>query len=256
MSEQVLRIILLASVLTQHTGCVHRAAQPGVTEAMDGPPTPANEGVDAVDIEPGIDAPGDHAGDGGAGGTGGSAACGSAGQPCCPGGSCAGVLSCNTTGFCIHRWAEWPMPNPRPPSGPDAGEADLPNPQTFETRVDGNGTAVVVDRVTGLTWQRDIDPTYYAEGDGQQRCAEMSSQGYAGFHDWRLPSRIELVSLVDFTRVNPAIDTSAFPSAPSDYFWSSSPVNSTTPYAWCVAFDFGDTFSARVSDMGRVRCVR
>jgi hypothetical protein len=32
---------------------------------MDGPATPANEGVDTVDIEPDMDAPRDHAGDGG-----------------------------------------------------------------------------------------------------------------------------------------------------------------------------------------------
>jgi hypothetical protein len=39
-------------------------------------------------------------------------------------------------------------------------------------------------------------------------------------------------SIADRTRVNPAIDPSAFPNTPSDWFWSASPYVGASGYAW------------------------
>jgi Protein of unknown function (DUF1566) len=148
------------------------------------------------------------------------------------------------------------MPNPAQDPNADGGATDLPHPQQYDTQVAADGNAVVVDRVTGLVWQRDVGPASTGAVDGQRRCAELGAQGYAGFTDWRLPSRIELVSIIDFTRTFPAVDSSAFPDTPSDHFWTSSSVTAAGGYAWCIAFDLGDTFSAPGTDMARVRCVR
>ena len=62
---------------------------------------------------------------------------------------------------------------------------------------------------------------------------------WGGFSDWRLPNRAELVSIADPGRYNPAIDGTAFPGTPADYFWSSSSFVNGPTLAWPVRFDNG-----------------
>jgi hypothetical protein len=74
---------------------------------------------------------------------------------------------------------------------------------------------------------------------------------------WRLPTRAELLTLVDPTKYNPAIDATAFPSTPSDYFWSSSAYAGSSGNAWYVYFYNGYSNNVDVtSNTYRVRCVR
>ncbi len=138
-------------------------------------------------------------------------------------------------------WARWPMPNSHLPG--------LPNPRGYDTSTGG----VVVDRVTGLMWQRTLANRFFTFDGAVRECAAMA---LAGHRDWRLPSRIELVSLLDTTRTQPAIDVDAFPETPSDWFWTSSPAATDPSSAWYVYFYFGypktDDRGAKFS----VRCVR
>ncbi|MBI5479639.1 MAG: DUF1566 domain-containing protein [Deltaproteobacteria bacterium] len=83
-------------------------------------------------------------------------------------------------------------------------------------------------------------------------CAGLVTDG--GVAGWRLPTRIELVSIVDYWRDNPAIDPVAFPSTPSDFFWSSSPYVNAPPLGWGVGFADGTAWYSGPS--ARVRCVR
>jgi len=136
-------------------------------------------------------------------------------------------------------WASWPMPEP---GGAHAQSYDLSHPD------------LAVDRVTGLTWQRHLFPDPLAWQDARSACACLE---LGGFHDWRLPSRVELVSLVDYTRQDPALDAGAFPGTPHEWFWSSSPVAGGDPAAaWYVAFWDGNTHHAALDVAYRVRCVR
>jgi hypothetical protein len=73
---------------------------------------------------------------------------------------------------------------------------------------------------------------------------------------WRLPTKIELESILDDTRTNPAIDPAVFPGTPTQLFWTASPDVSTPGNAWYVAFNSGNVYSNRVSSGYRVRCVR
>ena len=98
-------------------------------------------------------------------------------------------------------WATWPMPN-----SPSSG---LPHPQSYDTSVAGTA----LDRVTGLMWERDASVLVTADyatldvlGQASAYCTNLD---LAGFHDWRLPTRIELVSIVDFG-ADPAENTTAF----------------------------------------------
>jgi hypothetical protein len=53
---------------------------------------------------------------------------------------------------------------------------------------------------------------------------------------WRLPTRAELLSLVDDTRSDPAIDTERFPDTKSAAYWTGTPFASDSSYAWIVQF--------------------
>ena len=92
-------------------------------------------------------------------------------------------------------WACWRMPNP-------VGSG-LPNEASYTD----NGDGTVRDNVTGLAWQRRA-PTGTFTWD--QALAYCSGLTLGGYDDWRVPTRIELTSIVDFTRSGAKLDASAF----------------------------------------------
>jgi Protein of unknown function (DUF1566) len=141
----------------------------------------------------------------------------------------------------LEPWARWPMPNARLPG--------LPNPRSYDTQTDG----VVIDRITGLMWQRRLADTFMTQQKAQRQCDDLT---LAGHDDWRLPSRIELVTLLDTTRIQPSIDVDAFPGTPSDWFWTSSPAADDRAAAWYVYFYFGYPKTDEISNSFSVRCVR
>ena len=102
-------------------------------------------------------------------------------------------------------------------------------PQSFTVQTISN-QEVVLDNNTGLMWQQRMPTEGYTLGDAGSYCSSLT---YAGYSDWRLPTQQELLTIVDISRYDPALDTSYFPDTPSYDFWSSS--------AWIVSFYDGDT---------------
>jgi hypothetical protein len=157
----------------------------------------------------------------------------------------------------VAQWADWPMPNP-PSIVPS-----LPHPQSYDT----SSPNIVTDRVTGLEWQAAGDGTLYTYVDAVAYCAALQVPSAGG--GWRLPSRIELMSIVDNTQ-EPRIDGKAFAMPAGDAstvvaFWASSLLAGDNSHAWIV--DFGMSTNLLVTAqiqpapgqaLGRsfVRCVR
>ena len=88
----------------------------------------------------------------------------------------------------LTRWARWPMPN--------SADASLPNPPRYAT----DGGAVVLDEVTKLEWAKVASSSMSYE-EAVTHCANLLPQ-----RTWRVPTRIELVSLLD--ERSPAIGAS------------------------------------------------
>jgi hypothetical protein len=165
----------------------------------------------------------------GGGATGGGAAAGAAG-------------TMGAGGADARAWASWPMPNPVP--------TGLPNPQSYDTGTPG----VVIDRVTGLMWQRNVDPGSRLWADAYAYCDGLSLGGH---DDWRLPVLIELVSIVDFTQEDPSIDATAFPATPVDSFWTAAPVVGSPGDFWYILFTTGFNYPGHADFLPlKVRCVR
>ena len=85
---------------------------------------------------------------------------------------------------------------------------------------------------------------------------KVNAAGWCGYKDWRLPSKAELYSIVDYSRYNPAIDMTYFPNTVSDWFWSSSPYAYGTNYAWVVSFGYGSDGYGNKGNGYAVRLVR
>lgn len=139
----------------------------------------------------------------------------------------------------------------------------------------GNGT--VQDNITGLIWEQksnldgtadysnphDADNTYTwcdpdpnsnggytgtcGEHDTVSYIAALNAANFGGHNTWRLPTIKELTSLVDSSRVAPAIDpvfavTTQGASPSTSIYWSSTAKKdslSSTPEAWLIHFHDG-----------------
>ena len=113
---------------------------------------------------------------------------------------------------------------------------------------------VVIDNSTGLMWQDNSDAKEIKK-DWQGAIDYCEDLTFASFSDWRLPTRMELKSIVDYGRYNPAID-STFQNIQSSYYWSSSRNVSNTDSAWLVDFYDGNGNWGHKSGSNYVRCVR
>ena len=139
-------------------------------------------------------------------------------------------------------WASWVMPNPV--------QGGLPNPASYTVSASQNETT---DDVTGLVWQRNLGSGELTWAEARQYCACLTIDETSGF---RLPSRIELASIADWTRSAPALDSNAFPDTPSESFWSSSVLNGNAQLGFQVDFDSSHTTYSDEAYGYRVRCVR
>ncbi len=160
-----------------------------------------------------------------------------------------------TTSTCVGpAWAEWPMPEPEP--------AHIPTSNYVLDNVDG----VVTDTVTGLVWQEPTPNNTLTWEAARCYCASLT---LADHQDWRLPTLIELLSLIDETipPPGPNVNRVAFPSTVGGSrsqdemgygYWTSTPEPSNAPAAWKVHFDYsyGNDAYEDVTLAERVRCVR
>jgi hypothetical protein len=139
----------------------------------------------------------------------------------------------------------WPMPGPLGEGGPNAASY-VTNPVTGGTRVD--------DQITGLSWAVEDAPLQAFWDEATAYCANLDFDGYT---DWRLPTQIELVSLVDYTQSFPASDPEAFGALITALHWSSTPAAFDSLMRWGVDFQDGSSTYYDASGAGGVAlCVR
>lgn len=157
------------------------------------------------------------------------------------------------------------------------GEVQAGQAMSYSPAGDGS---CIKDNVTGLTWEqktddgglRDKDNTYqwYStdnsnnggsvgyENNGvntQAYIAQLNASRYCGYSNWRLPTKDELHSIVDYGRYNPAINP-IFTNTQSGWYWSSSPGVDYSANAWGVYFYYGYDSNYGKSNSYYVRAVR
>jgi hypothetical protein len=129
----------------------------------------------------------------------------------------------------------------------------------------GDGT--VTDEKTGLTWQKVDDGKaynwYMAAGvsdtkfnpGGASVCGDLRLAGYS---DWRLPSKDELLTIVDSSipEPGPTIDAAHFPGTRPTVYWSSTKGEGQPGAGFGVVFRSGNIFIGYKGSLWYVRCVR
>ena len=103
----------------------------------------------------------------------------------------------------------------------------------------------IFDHETNLEWEK--------EHSGPMTWAEAVKYAKKIGNGWRLPTRNELISLIDDRLFNPA---SSFPEMPFEQFWSSSSYAGSASHAWFVYFGYGYVDNLDKTNTFCVRCVR
>jgi uncharacterized repeat protein (TIGR01451 family) len=134
--------------------------------------------------------------------------------------------------------------------------------------VNGNGT--VSDSSTSLVWDQcpyGLSGSACATGtafsgdwaSALTNATQANAVSYKGFTDWRVPNVAELESIAkidSYTVGVPAIDTTAFPGTPLDWFWTSTTYMPFPSNALIVYFYDGYSSASHKSSTYYVRLVR
>ncbi|AUX43253.1 hypothetical protein SOCE26_046970 [Sorangium cellulosum] len=142
-------------------------------------------------------------------------------------------------------------PDPEEPFFGQDGNYQILVP-SYEER-DGD---VVADSVTGLVWEQATENVSYDLEGADVHCKALATNARGGRTDWRLPTRRELVSILDFghSAAFPDLFTSMFSGG---FYWSASDVADDEDRAWGVRASDGTVqYRGKTEvDMSRALCV-
>jgi hypothetical protein len=116
--------------------------------------------------------------------------------------------------------------------------------------------AAVLDRETGLVWERAPSTSFFDWFTASNHCVQLNLGGRKG---WRLPTIQDLASLIDPTQSNPSLPSGHPFTFQLPYYWSATTGASLPSVAWLVDFRNGNAFADGKSGgnlVFRAWCVR
>jgi hypothetical protein len=129
-------------------------------------------------------------------------------------------------------------------------DKNLPSASRF-TVLAAFGGAAVRDNNTGLVWEQAPNATSKNWRDATAYCVNKNIGGTRG---WRLPSVVELASLLDPSLPPPSVPGSVFTGVQLNSYWSNS--KNIEHFVWIVHFDTGNVVLGTITDGNLSWCVR
>ncbi|MBZ0109898.1 MAG: DUF1566 domain-containing protein [Candidatus Scalindua rubra] len=109
-------------------------------------------------------------------------------------------------------------------------------PHEFGTKIIGDNK-VVVDNATGLMWHPSGSYEYMKRKEVKRWVRGLNSNGYAGFHDWRVPTVEEASSLLEASEKNGNLYIDTAFDKKQRWIWTGDSCSSGG--MWRVYFDDG-----------------
>ncbi len=172
-----------------------------------------------------------------------SAHCGGCGNVC---EDAAGLRRC-VTGICHdHAFPAWRV-------GDGVGCAPL-----------RDDPRILVDSNTGLWWEAAAQPSVTTYGEALAHCDALNAESFGGHSDWALPSRIELMTTLDFSRPDPLDNKCGWALPRTSYVCTRSLRADDSTEHWLYGIQFGTLSTLPIGDPAvmsanvrcRPRCVR
>lgn len=124
---------------------------------------------------------------------------------------------------------------------------------SYEILCNGN---VCSDKNTGLMWQTVDNNEKYTYFTASDYIESLNSSHSLGFSDWRLPSREELRTIVNYNDCIPSTDLKYFPNIKADFYWAKEENKLDKSRAWGIYFGYGCAISFPKDNKGYVMAVR
>ena len=125
---------------------------------------------------------------------------------------------------------------------------------TFSTSGFAEANGIVSDKKNAIYWQDTISSKESAE-DWNDAAAYCDTLVLSGKEHWRLPTFKGLFSIVDYRRVDPAINP-VFTFVKEGTYWTSTAFSPTKARAWTIDFRTGKTYYNYTTTNHAVRCVK
>jgi len=114
--------------------------------------------------------------------------------------------------------------------------------------------SVVLDKANAIYWQDNLSTQKSSQDwdDAVEYCHALELNDLS---TWRLPTFKELLSIVDYGRVDPAINP-VFSYVLDNTYWTSTDFSATRSRAWTIDFRTGKTYYSYKTTNHAVRCVK
>ena len=111
-----------------------------------------------------------------------------------------------------------------------------------------NSGGYIKDNVTKLVWS-DSSNKKLSFSQAQEYCSDLGTQ-------WRLPTRLELSTLVNYGKYNPAINDNYFGDTEDDYYWTQTISHIQGYSVYVIDFGYGSESIKKITTSNYTRCVK
>jgi hypothetical protein len=105
------------------------------------------------------------------------------------------------------------------------------------SRFVNNMDGTITDTLTGLMWQKD---DFQSPMTWEEAMTQFNDLLLAEHTDWRMPTREELRSIVDYSKITPSIYINEFPNTVLGNYWTSTANPFQENHIWCIHFYNGN----------------